>query len=333
MSRTSRPRAAVAAGMTLGATAASIFLAPAAFAAPQVAEAAGDEATFTTVETAWEVDGPESVVAGATFALSGTDCFYRTGGDDLPAGVLIGTDIESENPEEFLFEAEPNEAGAWSTDIFFPANTPAGEHTVQVSCLKSYNGSTEIREETYVDLVVNVTAPGGAVQPVNNPNTPAASPTATPAATTPAAAFKPGVKPNTAGVSSTTTDKTTGAAAAPGQKVVKVLKGFKAGEKVTVVLHSEPVVLGVFTADANGVVTVEFTVPVGTPLGNHTIAYTGDQGTYFEEALQLTADGKALAYTGASIAMPLIGGSVLLAAGAGAMVVGRRRRTAGAVQA
>jgi hypothetical protein len=114
---------------------------------------------------------------------------------------------------------------------------------------------------------------------------------------------------------------------------VKVLKGFQPYEKVTLVLHSTPVELGTFTADANGVVTAEFTLPTGTPLGQHTLAYTGDKGSYFEDPLTLTADGKALAYTGASIGLPLVGGSVLLAAGAGALVVGRRRRTAGAVQA
>ena len=143
--------------------------------------------------------------------------------------------------------------------------------------------------------------------------------------------FKPGAKPNTPGISSTSTSKTTGTAAAPGQKVVKVLKGFKAHEVVTITLHSAPVVVGTFAADADGVLTVEFTVPAGTALGNHTLAYEGNTGSYFEEPLTLTADGKALAYTGASIAMPLIGGTVLV--GAGALVLGRRRRTTGAVQA
>ncbi|MCZ2829425.1 hypothetical protein O2W14_11325 [Modestobacter sp. VKM Ac-2986] len=328
MSRMSRPRAAVAAGLTLGATAASMFLAPAAFAATEpVFEASNGVVT-----------GPKSVSAGATFTLSGTECTYDTNPDSagdadlLPAGVLIDIAPEAEDSDDTIFGAESDMDGNWTAEVLFPADTPAGEYTIELGCIKSYNGGELIRGEEYMPFTLLVTAPT-AVQPVNNPGTPTASPTASPAATTPAAAFKPGAKPNTPGVSSTTTDKTTGAAAAPGQKVVKVLKGFKAGEKVTVVLHSDPVVLGAFTADANGVVTVEFTVPAGTPLGNHTIAYTGDQGTYFEEALQLTADGKALAYTGASIAMPLIGGSVLLAAGAGAMVVGRRRRSTGAAQA
>ena len=84
-------------------------------------------------------------------------------------------------------------------------------------------------------------------------------------------------------------------------------------------------------ADANGVVTVELTVPAGTPLGNHTLAYDGAQGTHVEVPLQLTADGKALASTGASTTGPLVTGGLLLAAGAGALAIGCRR-TVGAAQ-
>ncbi|QXG76880.1 hypothetical protein KUM42_04905 [Modestobacter sp. L9-4] len=307
MSRTSRPRAAVAAGLTLGATAASMFLAPSAFAALAAPTA------------------PATVVAGTEFEVSGTGC--TTTDEANPAAVIIATDSTSDNPDEVVFGDYTNEDGTWSISVSFPADTPLGAHQLQAVCGTEYG--EEAQEYPVTDLTV---VAAGTVAPAPAPGTPAASPTATPAATTPAADFKPGAKPNTPGVSSTSTDKTTGNAAAPGQKVVKVLKGFKPFEKVTVVLHSAPVVLGEFTADANGVVTVEFTVPAGTPLGNHTLAYDGSMGTHFEEPLQLTADGKALAYTGASIAMPLMGGSVLLAAGAGAMVIGRRRRSAGAAQ-
>ena len=41
----------------------------------------------------------------------------------------------------------------------------------------------------------------------------------------------------------------TGTVAAPGQTMTKTYKGFKAFEKVTLVLHSTPVTLGTFTAD------------------------------------------------------------------------------------
>jgi hypothetical protein len=318
MSRTSRPRTVAATGLTLGFAAASLFLAPAAFAA----EGWLPELT---------VD-PDPVAVGQTLMISGTDCVAE-GDNDLfgPVVYLDGNPDEDAQPA-VLEEGEFDEVtGDWTFSIIFKTGT-AGEHEIDAYC-GHYDATTleSTGSGLYPTAYVTVTegsatpAPAATAAPVAN---------AAPASTTaPAADFKPGAKPNTPGTASTSTDKTTGPAAAPGQKVVKVLKGFKPGEKVTVVLHSAPVEVGVFTADANGVVTVEFTVPAGTPLGNHTIAYTGDKGTYFEEALQLTADGKALAYTGTSIAMPLIGGSVLLAAGAGAMVIGRRRRTAGAAQA
>lgn len=321
MSRMSRPRAVVATGLTLGTAAAGLFLAPAAFAA---------DPTVTSVETDWTVTGPATVVAGQDFTVSGTDCLYRsTGGDvdDYPATVGIFTDYTSEDSAaqdaaEVYFEAVPDAEGDWSASISFPADTAAGEHFVDVSCIKSYNGSSEVRDEYYQLLSLTVSAPTAA------PSAPT-SPMATPA---PVAEFKPGATPNTPGISVTKNSGTSNVAA-PGQKIVKVLKGFKPGEVVTVVLHSTPVTLGTFTADANGVVTVEFTLPAGTALGTHTLAYDGNLGSHYEETLTLTADGKALAYTGASIATPVIGGSVLVAAGAGALLVSRRRRTSEAAQA
>ena len=299
MSRTSRPRAVVATGLTLGTAAAGLFLAPVASAA------------VTPTVTA-----PATVVAGADFTVSGTGC---VGTELNPTQVWV----YSNDPDEVVDGVVDTAAdGSWTVQVHFAATAQPDTYPVWADCI-SYDGSADFE---YDELFTDVTAPA----PAGTPTAPTTTPVAT---STPAPVFTPGAKPNTPGVSSTSTGTTTGSAAAPGQKVVKVLKGFKPGEKVTVVLHSAPVEVGVFTADANGVVTIEFTVPAGTPLGTHTLAYQGDAGTYFEEALVLTADGKALAYTGASIAMPLIGGSVLVAAGAGALLVTRRRRSPEAAQA
>ena len=249
-----------------------------------------------------------TVAPGADFTVTGTGC-VEPADSEYEAAAVITPDSDEAGWGD---GDDAKDDGTWS--LTHAAPTELGVYSYRLFCDWYTDGFS------YGTVKLTVTADG---KPV-----PVAAP-----ASTPAPAFKPGAKPNTPGVASTSTSKTTGAAAAPGQKVVKVLKGFKANELVTVVLHSDPVALGTFKADANGVVTVEFTVPAGTPLGQHTIAYDGDAGTHFEEALVLTKDGKALAYTGASIAMPLIGGSVLLAAGAGAMVIGRRRRTTGATQA
>ena len=304
MSRLSRSRVAVATGLTLGTATAGLLLAPSAFAAD-----------------AFTAKAPATVVAGDTFTVSGGGCATTDQFD--PALVAIVTDSTSDNPDDVFFGGYTEDDGTWSFEVHFPEGTEAGDHLIEVGC------GTEYAEEPSDVVDLHVTVTDGTAAPAPS-GTAAPSSSAAPA---PAAAeFKPGARPNTPGIGNTTTSKTTGNAAAPGQKVVKVLKGFQPYEKVTLVLHSTPVTLGTFTADANGVVTAEFTVPAGTPLGNHTLAYTGDKGSYFEDPLTLTKDGKALAYTGADVKLPLIGGTVLLAAGAGALVVGRRRRT-GAAQA
>ncbi len=98
-------------------------------------------------------------------------------------------------------------------------------------------------------------------------------------------------------------------------------------------LHSAPRTVGTFTADASGTVRVEFTVPAGTPAGEHTLVYEGNMGTYFQEALTVAASGSGtgsgdnLAYTGASVAMPLGLGAGALALGGGLVFLTRRRNT------
>jgi LPXTG-motif cell wall-anchored protein len=120
----------------------------------------------------------------------------------------------------------------------------------------------------------------------------------------------------------------TGDTASAGKKVVKILTGFKPHEVVTVTLHSAPQTVGTFTADASGTVRVEFTVPAGTPAGTHTLVYEGNMGTYFQESLTVAAasgTGDNLAYTGASVAMPLGLGAGALALGGGLVFMTRRR--------
>lgn len=293
-----RTRAAVATGLTLGTATAGLFLAPAAFAAPVAGNLAAPAA-------------PTTVVAGAPFTVSGAGC--TTDDPTDPVAVELYTEYVSDD-EYFIPAAD----GSWSVQTAFYADTKPGTYMVWAACV-SYNGVESFEDfNDYPTLEITVTAP--------TTTTPA------PPAATPPVAFKPGAKANTPGIAATSSTATSNVAA-PGQKITKVLKGFKPGEKVTLVMHSTPVELGTFTADAKGVVTATFTLPAGTALGTHTLAYDGDMGSHFEETLTLTADGKALAYTGADIAMPLIGGTVMVAAGAAALVVTRRRRTAEAVQA
>ncbi|GAA4746874.1 hypothetical protein GCM10023328_31350 [Modestobacter marinus] len=242
---------------------------------------------------------PSSTVApGTEYSVSGVGCTPGA------ASTVVSMVPDVEHPQSGD-GTTPAADGSWKIDMTAP--TELGSYSYRLTC------DQYTTKFSYGTVTITVTADGKPVPP------------ATPAA------FVPGAKPNTPGIAVASSTGATNVAA-PGQKVTKTYKGFKAHEKVTLVLHSTPVTLGTFTADANGVVTASFTLPAGTALGTHTLAFDGDAGSHFEETLTLTADGKALAYTGASVTLPLVGGAVLVTAGAGALVLGRRRN-AGAAQA
>jgi hypothetical protein len=297
MSRMSRPRAVVATGLTLGTAAAGLFLAPAALAA----------------ETLAAPTAPASVVAGTEFQVSGTGC--ATVDQTDPAVVAIVSDAVTDNLDEAVFGDYTNDDGTWSITVSFPADTAPGAHELVAAC------GTEYSEQVtpYPVVALTVTAPG----------TDAAAPT------TPAPSVVGSTDPaaNTAGTGS----KTPAATATPGAKITKVFTGFQPHEVVTLVLHSDPVVLGTFTADANGVVTAEFTLPAGTAIGTHHLVLDGNMGTHYSEAIVVaagttTASSGSLAYTGANVGLPLALGAGLLVAGGGALVV-TRRRASGTTQA
>jgi hypothetical protein len=248
---------------------------------------------------------PSSVVAGTPFTVSGTGCVnipgHVPGADDkYRPDVYVATDLTQSDDGIVIAGTDAN--GSWSARASFPAGT-TGQHTVHVACANGYHEDPV----AYPDVTVTVTAPASTE-------------------------WKPGATPNTPGIANTTTSATTGSTAVPGTKVIKVLKGFKPHEVVTLVLHSTPITLGTFTADAQGVLTVSFTLPAGTPLGAHTLAYDGNMGSHFEDPIKLGAASASLAYTGADIALPLGLGCALVVAGAGTLVVTRRRKT-GAQQA
>ncbi|MCZ2816730.1 hypothetical protein [Modestobacter sp. VKM Ac-2984] len=245
---------------------------------------------------------PSSTLSpGAEYTVAGVGCTQASDTDGMPFVSMVPDVAEPQSGDG----TEPTADGAWSFDVTAPMEL--GSYTYRLTC-DQYTS-----EFSYDKVTITVTADG---KPV-----PAPAP----------AAFVPGATPNTPGIAATSSTATSNVAA-PGQEVTKTYKGFKAFEKVTLVLHSDPVVLGTYTADANGVITATFTLPAGTTLGTHTLALDGDAGSHFEETITLTADGKALAYTGASVALPLVAGTVLVGAGAGALVLSRRR-TAGASQA
>ncbi|MCZ2812679.1 hypothetical protein O2W15_14670 [Modestobacter sp. VKM Ac-2979] len=320
MSRVSPLRATVVTGLSLGTVGLGLALAPAALAA-------------TTELPA--LTGPASAVLGETIAISGADC---DAAGATPAivyvDVVAAADLEDPDATAALSLVGKPENGAWTAVLEFEAPTALGDYVVFAGC-EPYGGTVDSEKfllypEFGFTLKAAPVTQTPVTSPPSNPTTPS-----TPATVVPTGELR-GETANTVGVSSTKTAATTGASAVQGTKIVKVLTGFKPGEKVTVTLHSDPQTVGTFTADGNGTVTATFTLPAGTPAGEHDLVFEGDMGTYFQESLTVTAassaDSDDLAYTGASVALPLSLGGGLLVAGAGALYA-LRRRPAGAEQA
>ena len=126
--------------------------------------------------------------------------------------------------------------------------------------------------------------------------------------------------------------------------------GYLPGSTVTVVVYSAPQVLGHTTADVNGHWELTVVLPAGLANGSHTLVASGVDAAgdprYLTLPITVTGGAAApaapvaaaggssggssggLAYTGADVAVPAIGGLAALAIGGGLVLAGRRRRAA-----
>ena len=178
----------------------------------------------------------------------------------------------------------------------------------------------------------------GVMRGVPNPNitpSPTASPTPTPT-TEPTAEPTPTTEPTAGptpsptvpadgGDDETTTNPVTFGhpEVAPGATQTATAEGFTPGETVSAVLHSEPVDVGTFIADEEGVVSAQFIVPANTAPGEHRLVLTGQtssivaEGTFTVAAASPAAVIGALASTGTDANRWALSGILLLIAGAG----------------
>lgn len=142
------------------------------------------------------------------------------------------------------------------------------------------------------------------------------------------------------GVEGSVGDKTP----APGSKQPIEGKGYKPGSKVDVYAESTPIFLGSFTANAQGVISGEVTIPLGLSVGAHSIVMRGISPTgtpiVLREGITITAANAAAARgnsgrgngigalptTGGEIASVTAVGIALVGVGAAAVYSGRRRR-------
>ena len=138
MTHLPRPRAAVAAGLTVGTAVAVLTFATTASAAPHGAAPA-------PAPTA-----PSVVVAGTPFAVSGTGC--QTIDAARPARVVVLTDEAEVAADLAVGTADPD--GGWSVTVSFPTGTPAGAHEIGAVCRSSDSGEPTEADYPIVSVAV-----------------------------------------------------------------------------------------------------------------------------------------------------------------------------------
>ncbi|TSD10307.1 lamin tail domain-containing protein [Curtobacterium sp. KBS0715] len=119
------------------------------------------------------------------------------------------------------------------------------------------------------------------------------------------------------------------ATARAGETITVTVGTASAGDTVNVWLFSEPTLIGMAVVAADG--TVRVTIPADTVAGVHRLAVTAADGSLIGwTPITITADGQ-LAFTGAAgLGAGAVVAFLLFAAGAGVLVVRRRRRTVAA---
>jgi len=114
-----------------------------------------------------------------------------------------------------------------------------------------------------------------------------------------------------------------------GEQVTLTGDGYLPGSTIQLIVYSTPVSLGTTVADAAGRFSATVTVPTALASGTHHLVAAGvdaDGNPRYLVTEILVSGGTGLAYTGFSPAPYLGGGLVLLLAGAGLVLAGRRRR-------
>jgi hypothetical protein len=114
-----------------------------------------------------------------------------------------------------------------------------------------------------------------------------------------------------------------------GESVSVSATGFKADSEVSVVLRSDPVTLGTFTASSSGALNASVTIPTSTPAGSHTLTASGvdPSGNPYSvtQAIEVEAAGSSLPRTGSDVLVPLLIAAVALC-GIGFVAVRTTRR-------
>lgn len=250
---------------------------------------------------------PSTVQRGGSVTVSGTGCWDPDydpygGTGRLAWWVSVATTPWNSSWTHVSASTQTVEwdGGAWSVTLPLPPDTMGpGSYAAYAHCVA---GPNEFDYPAAPFTVVGDPIPPkwwepGGSGPPGQPKGPSAPPPA-PAGN---AARTTAPRPTSAPSSGVATVETPGATSAPtpahaaaptpdcpdcaalssngalraGRELRLSYAGFQPGETVTVVLHSTPVTLGTFTADATGTVTATITLPDGTESGEHTLTFSG----------------------------------------------------------
>ena len=274
---------------------------------------------------------PNPVSDGNVAVFKGTGCLARPGDPtgfvptvylgvaqtDLgtpasPLGAAIRA-AESDNGDAPVLTPDAN--GNWSYDLEVPTGTPSFEVTFTAVC-DGYNWSYDYRP-------VSLTIDGEPIEPIL-------------------------LLPDFDGP----WDSSSVPTLIVGQSY-EILAGlFTPGEKVTLTLHSDPLLVSTFTADGDGIVDGVFVLPAGASAGAHELVVTGvESGVSASASIMVAASaatptatvtatvtatpvrttatttptGPQLAATGTPTGSMSLVGFVLLALGGAGVMFGRRR--------
>lgn len=214
------------------------------------------------------------LVAGEPFQISGTGCREDSEPAHLISVSVSGTQVVGKTGPAMWSD------GAWSLAVSV-MNPPPGPLTLSATCHFS-TGSVAYPPVTVtiVDPSQYHRTPTPAPPPVSVPAAPSntrtrttASPSPEPEApvTLPVPAQTPMASIIPAPDCSDCAQLGADGAVQPGAALALRYAGFQPGKEVTIVMHSTPVTLGTFTADASGLVTAEVTIPAAAEPGSHTL--------------------------------------------------------------
>lgn len=279
---------------------------------------------------------PSSGVPGTAVTLSSTDpCPPYTGGarsvvvanqPDLVNGPFLGTATVAADGS-WSFDTTIDTNATIGTDITFYAECQ-GENAAPALVINAQPGWFTLA--TYTPVIFSVTAP-----PTTTTTTTSTSTTTT---TAPAAAVTMKAVPDFL---------------YEGESCLITASGFMPGSSVEIIAFSTPFVVGTVVADANGDIAKSWQIPAGFEVGIHTMVLRGTNtlGAAVEVSANITIGALVeqqptttgslplpvtlppvrstgtLPRTGSELITPLVlGGALLLAGGAGAMLVARRQR-------